>query len=70
MKKSIQVSQEQDADILFGPIFSSDCFYDPRNDDERWTDWVKQGILAVEMESQILYWKFVLAILPSEPVIL
>lgn len=55
LKQSIQVSKELNEDILFGPIFSSDCFYDPRNDDERWSDWVKQGILAVEMESQILY---------------
>lgn len=36
-----------------GPIFSTNTFYD--TDSNRWDVWEKHGILAVEMESQILF---------------
>ncbi len=36
-----------------GSIFSTDTFYN--DDPHRWDKWEKQGILAVEMESQILF---------------
>lgn len=38
---------------LYGSIFSSDTFYDPNPD--RWNVWSEHGILAVEMETSILY---------------
>ncbi len=36
-----------------GPIFSTDTFFDDKPD--RWTIWAEHGILAVEMETQMLY---------------
>ncbi len=36
-----------------GSIFSTNTFYDDNPD--RWTKWIKHNILAVEMESQMLY---------------
>ena len=36
-----------------GKIFSTDTFYD--DNPSRWDVWAEHGILAVEMESQILY---------------
>ena len=39
--------------LLEGPVFSTDMFYHP--DPLRWAQWQKKGILAVEMESSIIY---------------
>lgn len=39
--------------LLEGPVFSTDLFYHP--DPLRWTSWQNKGILAVEMESSIIY---------------
>lgn len=36
-----------------GPVFSTDTFYHP--DLNRWEKWIKQGVLAVEMETSIIY---------------
>lgn len=36
-----------------GKIFSTDTFYS--DDNTRWDEWIKQGVLGVEMESSILY---------------
>jgi purine-nucleoside phosphorylase len=39
--------------FLEGPIFSTDMFYS--DDDDRWRGWQQQGLLAVEMETSMLY---------------
>jgi purine-nucleoside phosphorylase len=39
--------------MLEGPVFSTDMFYHP--DPLRWAHWQNKGILAVEMESGIIY---------------
>lgn len=36
-----------------GMVFSSDLFYHP--DTDRWQPWVQKGLLAIEMETSILY---------------
>lgn len=38
---------------LQGPVFSTDMFY--TEEANRWDKWIKQGVLAVEMETSILY---------------
>lgn len=38
---------------IAGEIFSSDMFYHP--DAHRWDQWTRHGMLAIEMESSILY---------------
>lgn len=38
---------------IAGEIFSSDMFYHP--DPHRWEKWTRHGMLAIEMESSILY---------------
>ncbi|MFC5271207.1 purine-nucleoside phosphorylase [Adhaeribacter terreus] len=39
--------------VRIGPIFTSDIFYS--EDANRWDHWIKKGVLAVEMETSILY---------------
>lgn len=55
LAKAVKKAQEIESEVLFGGIFSSDSFYYAQEDPSRWTEWKKKGILAVEMESQILY---------------
>ncbi len=48
----------QKADLLSipfiqGQIFSTDTFYS--EDKSRWNDWISRGVLAIEMETSILY---------------
>lgn len=40
-------------DVSEGMVFSSDLFYHP--DSDRWLPWIRQGLLAIEMETSILY---------------
>lgn len=40
-------------DTIQGTIFSTDNFYD--FSDNRWAKWIEHNVLAVEMETQILY---------------
>lgn len=46
-------AQELGIKVLPAPIFSTDTFYDYQ--ENRWEVWKKHGIVAVEMESQMLY---------------
>ena len=39
--------------VLSGAIFSTDTFYS--EDKHRWDSWTKRGLLAIEMESSIIY---------------
>lgn len=51
--KAYQTAKELKINTLQGSIFSTNSFYD--DNPNRWDIWKKQGILGVEMESQILY---------------
>jgi purine-nucleoside phosphorylase len=51
--KAYQTAKELKINTLQGTIFSTNSFYD--DNPNRWDIWKKQGILGVEMESQILY---------------
>jgi purine-nucleoside phosphorylase len=55
LAKAEEKANEVQAEILFGGIFSSDSFYYAQEDPNRWDSWREKGVLAVEMESQILY---------------
>ena len=48
-----RVAQEMKITTLQGSIFSTNIFYD--TNPNRWDKWIKHNILAVEMESQMLY---------------
>ena len=47
-----EAARKLNIDTVQGSIFSTDSFYDYENN--RWEKWIKHGILAAEMESQIL----------------
>jgi len=51
--KAYQTAKDLKINTLQGSIFSTNSFYD--DNPNRWDIWKKQGILGVEMESQILY---------------
>lgn len=51
--KAYQIAKDLKINTLQGSIFSTNSFYD--DNPNRWDIWKKQGILGVEMESQILY---------------
>lgn len=46
-------AQRMGINTIQGGIFSTDNFYD--FSDNRWSKWIDHGVLAVEMETQILY---------------
>jgi purine-nucleoside phosphorylase len=46
-------AKELGVTVLPAPIFSTDSFYD--YEENRWDVWKKHGVVAVEMESQMLY---------------
>jgi purine-nucleoside phosphorylase len=48
-----QKAKELKIDVITSPIFSTDTFYDL--EENRWDVWRNHGIIAVEMESQMLY---------------
>ncbi len=47
------VAEKMNINTIKGNIFSTNTFYD--DNPNRWDKWIKHNILAVEMESQILY---------------
>ncbi len=53
LNQAFQRAQELEIDTLQGSIFSTDTFYEDYPN--RWDIWSRHGILAIEMESQILY---------------
>ena len=53
LHRAYQVAQDLNISTLHGNIFSTDVFYDTQQ--HRWDVWARHGILAVEMESQMLY---------------
>jgi purine-nucleoside phosphorylase len=53
LMKAYQTAKDLKINTCQGSIFSTNSFYD--DNPNRWDIWKKQGILGVEMESQILY---------------
>lgn len=53
MVQAYQKANELRITTIQGDIFSTDSFYD--DGPQRWDKWVSNGIICVEMESQILY---------------
>jgi len=53
LMNAYQVAQKMGIDTIQGSIFSTNTFYDPQPN--RWDKWKTHNILAVEMESQMLY---------------
>jgi len=53
LMEAYKVAQEMKIKTTQGSIFSTNTFYD--TDPNRWDKWIKHNILAVEMESQMLY---------------
>jgi len=51
--KAHQVAERLNIKTYKGSVFSTNTFYD--NEPNRWDKWKKQGILGVEMETQILF---------------
>ncbi|MDX1407743.1 MAG: purine-nucleoside phosphorylase [Saprospiraceae bacterium] len=48
-----EVARSLGIDTLQGSVFSTDIFYD--GDPHRWDKWIQHGVLAVEMETKMLY---------------
>ncbi|MBK0403371.1 purine-nucleoside phosphorylase [Adhaeribacter sp. BT258] len=53
LEQAITLAQQLQIPIISGPVFTSDLFYSEAAD--RWDNWIKKGVLAVEMETSILY---------------
>lgn len=53
LKKTYEVSKEKNIDIKVGNVFCADIFYNAQSD--AWKKWAKMGVLAVDMESYVLY---------------
>lgn len=51
--EAYNVAKKKKIKTLQGNIFSTNTFYD--DNPNRWDKWIKHNVLAVEMESQILY---------------
>jgi purine-nucleoside phosphorylase len=51
--KAYKVANDLNIKTYQGSVFSTNTFYD--NSPNRWEKWQKQGILGVEMETQILF---------------
>lgn len=48
-----EIAIQQSISVIEGPVFSTDLFYS--DDEHRWEAWQRRGLLAIEMESNILY---------------
>lgn len=53
MRQAMQKARLLSIPIIQGKIFSTDTFYS--EDKNRWDEWIAQGVLAIEMETSILY---------------
>ncbi|MBL7856467.1 MAG: purine-nucleoside phosphorylase [Cyclobacteriaceae bacterium] len=54
LNKAIQVAHTDGIPIEAGKVFSTDLFYS-ENDPDRWTDPMRDGVIAVDMETSVLY---------------
>ena len=53
LQQARQIALHQSIPVIEGPVFSTDLFY--HDDEHRWNPWQQRGLLAIEMESNILY---------------
>jgi purine-nucleoside phosphorylase len=53
LEQAKAMAQQLQIPATTGPVFTSDMFYSEAAD--RWDPWIKKGVLAVEMETSILY---------------
>lgn len=53
LQQAKQIALQQSIGVIEGPVFSTDLFY--QDDEHRWDIWQQRGLLAIEMESNILY---------------
>jgi len=53
LKKAYDIALEKDISVKVGSVLTSDTFY--QDDPNSWKHWANYGVLAVEMETAILY---------------
>lgn len=53
LKKAVDAAGRKNIDVKVGNVFSSDIFYD--TDADAWKRWAEMGVIAVEMETAVLY---------------
>jgi purine-nucleoside phosphorylase len=53
LQQAKEIARQQSIGVIEGPVFSTDLFYS--DDEHRWDIWQQRGLLAIEMESNILY---------------
>ena len=53
LKKAYDIALEKDIPIKVGSVLTTDTFY--HDDPDSWKHWANYGILAVEMETAVLY---------------
>ena len=53
LKKAYDIALEKDISVKVGSVLTSDTFY--HDDPNSWKHWANYGVLAVEMETAVLY---------------
>ena len=53
LQQARKIAMQKSISAIEGPVFSTDLFYS--DDVHRWDTWQLKGLLAIEMESNILY---------------
>jgi purine-nucleoside phosphorylase len=53
LKRAYDIALEKDISVKVGSVLTSDTFY--KDDPNSWKHWANYGILAVEMETAVLY---------------
>jgi purine-nucleoside phosphorylase len=53
LKRAQEAAIQQSIPVLTGTVFTTDTFYS--DEENRWNNWINKGVLAVEMETSIIY---------------
>jgi len=53
LQHATEIALQRSISVIQGPVYSTDLFY--HDDEHRWDIWQQRGLLAIEMESNILY---------------
>ncbi len=53
LQHATEIALQRSISVIQGPVYSTDLFY--HDDVHRWDTWQQRGLLAIEMESNILY---------------
>ena len=53
LQHATEIALQRSISVIQGPVYSTDLFY--HDDEHRWDTWQQRGLLAIEMESNILY---------------